>query len=262
MVQTRLKFVNRAQAKKETGISYLGGVNTSSKLEKNGKKGISTFVLYLAPNTMSGYNVCPKASADCIAACLNNSGRNRFLDVKRMIEKARLAKTKMFFENRDFFVNWLVAEIRSQRAKAIRLGNGFSVRLNGTSDLSPELFKVNGKNLLELFPNVQFYDYTKVLNRTRLKEKYGNYDLTFSYSGYNMNECEEALENGLRVAMVFEKVPAFYKGYPVVNGDESDLRYFDPESCIVGLKFKKVREKIDFTKQQFVITKDNPDCIY
>jgi hypothetical protein len=87
----------------------------------------------------------------------------------------------------------------------------FSVRLNGTSDLSPELFvdPDTGLNVLQLFPNVQFYDYTKVYKRIALMEKYPNYDLTFSYDGYNDEECKKFLENGGKVAVVFfsDKMP-------------------------------------------------------
>jgi hypothetical protein len=133
----------------------------------------------------------------------------------------------------------------------------FSVRLNGTSDLSPEQFKLNGKTILEIFPEVQFYDYTKVFNRVRLTSKYPNYDLTFSYSGTNMVDTLAALENGVRAAIVFEEVPTVYLGRTVIDGDEYDMRYVDPSDVIVGLKYKKVRNKIDFETNKFVISKDN-----
>jgi hypothetical protein len=252
-----MDFISKAQAKRETGLSYLGGVATSSKIKKGLKYDEMTYILYLAPAKMSGYEVCPMRSAECTAACLNESGHNKIDIHENVINKARIKKTKLFFEERDFFMGWLVDEIASAAKKAQREGMTFSVRLNGTSDLNPEQFKLNGKTILEIFPEVQFYDYTKVFNRVRLTSKYPNYDLTFSYSGTNMVDTLAALENGVRAAIVFEEVPTVYLGRTVIDGDEYDMRYVDPSDVIVGLKYKKVRNKIDFETNKFVISKDN-----
>jgi hypothetical protein len=201
---------------------------------------------------MSGYEVCPKRNEECTSLCLNESGMNR-IDVKEnRINESRIKKTKLFFEEREFFVNWLIDEISITKKKAENLGYKFSVRLNNTSDISPELFytTIDGKkkNLLEIFPDVQFYDYTKVYNRIKLTKKYSNYDLTFSFSGYNFEECIESLNNDVRVAVVFKKVPEKFWGYKVIDGDKYDMRYKDSTNVIVGLKFKTVRNKI---KEQY-----------
>jgi hypothetical protein len=102
--------------------------------------------------------------------------------------------------------------------------------------------------ILELFPDVQFYDYTKVFKRIQLAKKYSNYDLTFSFSGNNIAESLLALEQEIRVAVVFEEVPAQYWGVQVVDGDAYDMRYQDPGKVVIGLKYKKVRNKIDLSK--------------
>ena len=248
-------YTNKTNAKKLTGLSYIGGVATSSKIEKSLKLNEMTYIIYLAPAKMSGHEVCPMSTYECRESCLNESGHNRIDIHENTINKARIAKTKLFFENRPFFMAWLIDEIKTAKAKAEKEGFNFSVRLNGTSDLSPEIFKLDGKNILEHFPNVQFYDYTKVFNRVRLLQKYTNYDLTFSFSGDNENECKMALENGARVAVVFNgKLPQTFWGYDVIDGDKYDMRYIDSRQCIVGLKYKKVRNKIDFSKSKFVIT--------
>lgn len=236
-------YKNKSQAKKQTGLSYLGGINTSSKIEKGEKFGYSTYILYLAPAKTSGYEVCPMRTEECTRACLSESGHNR-IDTKGTINKARIKKTKLFFEDREFFMRWLVDEIRAEKTKAEKEGKKLAIRLNGTSDLNPVQFHLDGKNILEIFPDVQFYDYTKVLNRLKLVEKYPNYDLTFSFSGHNMPDCLYALANGVRVAMVFNQVPENYLGYEVVNGDLYDMRFLDGPS-IVGLKYKKVRNKLE-----------------
>jgi len=252
-----MEFISKAQAKRETGLSYLGGVATSSKIKKGLKYDEMTYIIYLAPAKMSGFEVCPMRTAECTAACLNESGHNKIDIHENKINKSRITKTKLFFEQRNFFMHWLVDEIASAAKKAQREGMTFSVRLNGTSDLSPEIFKLNGKNILEIFPSVQFYDYTKVFNRIRLTSKYPNYDLTFSYSGENMTETIAALDSGVRAAIVFEEVPESYLGRTVIDGDEYDMRYVDNSDVIVGLKYKKVRNKIDFKTNKFVISKES-----
>ena len=139
----------------------------------------------------------------------------------------------------------------------------FSVRLNGTSDIAPQLFAIGDKTLFDLFPDTQFYDYTKVFNRVQLTKTYKNYDLTFSYSGENWDECVNALDMGVRVAMVFEKrLPKKYKGIEVVNADYTDLRYLDPKNVICGLIQKKVRTKIVIEDQNFIISDNDPNCEY
>ena len=56
---------------------------------------------------------------------------------------------------------------------------------------------------------------------------------------------------GANVAVVFKnELPLTYKGYNVINGDESDLRYYDPKNVIIGLKAKG---KAKNDKTNFVI---------
>lgn len=249
---------------KDTGLSYIGSVNSSAKMEKGQKYNVDTFIIYLAAAQSSGYQVCPMATKECISACLVQSGHAKIdiLSGQNKITKCRTIKTQLFFENRDLFMNKLVREITNAKTKAEKKGHDFAVRLNGTSDLSPLIFKLDGKNVLELFPNVTFYDYTKVPNRTKVVDQYSNYDLTFSFSGENWNACKDVLDtNTGRVAMVFEgKLPATYKGYKVINGDLYDMRYKDEKGCIVGLKFKKVVNKIDFSVSKFIIPATDKDC--
>jgi hypothetical protein len=254
-----LQFTTIAAAKKQTGLSYLGSINSSAKIVKNEKFNVNTYIIYLAPASMSGYNVCAGASPECIASCLNFSGHNKIgkLDENNLskIDKSRIKKTKLFFENREFFTLWAIAEIQYYYVKSLNMGFDFSVRFNGTSDINIETVKVNnGCNLLQIFPQIQFYDYTKIYNRLNLKNKYSNYHLTYSYSGRNMVECLEALSNGHNVAIPFnEYLPDTFAGYPVLNADISDLRYLDAAGHVAGLKFKKVRNKTVNENNVFVI---------
>lgn len=247
-------YKNRTQAKALTGLSYIGTVSSSIKHEKAEEFKELTYSIYLAPAKSSGYEVCPVRTEECTLLCLNASGHNR-ID-KGRIDKARIAKTKLFFEHRTFFVNWVIDEIKTAKARAEKLGYKFSIRLNNTSDISPESFyiKVENRymNLLEIFHDVQFYDYTKVPKRVKLMEKYSNYDITFSFSGENLEDCKQMLKNNVRVAMVFKDTPDTYLNREVINGDKYDMRYYDKTNVIVGLKYKKVRNTLK-TTHKFII---------
>jgi hypothetical protein len=265
MKNMSMKFTTIGSAKKLTGLSYLGSVASSSKIAKGLKYNEMTYILYLAPAEQSGYNVCPMSTEECRTACLSESGHNRIDVKKNAINKARIKKTKLFFEERDFFMSWLVKEITKAKIDADTKGYRFSVRINGTSDIDLTTFKIGGRNILEIFPLIQFYDYTKVAKRFKLLEKYPNYDLTYSFSGYNMVQCLDLLENKKgRVAMVFEGkiLPQSFLGYKVIDGDEYDMRYLDKQGVIVGLKFKKVRNKIDTNRNKFIIAMDNTLSVY
>lgn len=240
-----MEFITKASAKRLTGLSYLGGTEVSVKHRKAGKYGELTYALYLAPAKTSGYEACPGRTKECTKFCLNESGMNTMVkDIKgEVINDSRITKTKLFFEERKFFMKWLIDEIKAAQSKAVRLSYTFSVRLNNTSDISPVDFTLDGKNILEIFPDVQFYEYTKVADRVEIMKLYKNYDVTFSYTGYNLTKCEEMLLNKIRVAVVFKNVPENFMGYPVVNGDKYDMRYKDG-AVIVGLKYKRTRTKL------------------
>lgn len=215
------------------------------KLIKGQKMGYLSFVLHLAPATLSGKETCPKRTAGCTAACLNTAGRGGMFkkgETTNVIQQARIRKTKMFFEIRDKFFADLVADIKLGIKQAEKANMIPAFRLNGTSDLSWEKYEVaDGKNIFELFPDVQFYDYTKVLGRKTGDIK--NYHLTFSNADGNLNDVLAAKHAGLNIAAVFKEVPEKYLGLPVIDGDETDLRFLDPKGVIVGLKAKGKAKK-------------------
>ena len=221
-------------------------VDANAKTVKGQKKGYLTAVLYFAPANLSGYEVCPMRSAGCTAACLNTAGRAGIIkrgETTNPIQLARIAKTRWYFEDREAFMAQLIKEIGAFLRKAERMGLTPTVRLNGTSDIPWERIPVpfGGTNIMALFPDVQFYDYTKRANRRDLPR---NYHLTFSLAEDNDENAAKALINGMNVAAVFFKVPVGARyhltGYDVevVDGDENDLRFLDPHLVIVGLKAK------------------------
>lgn len=257
---------------REIGISYLGSVAQSHKMRLSKKNGTLTYCLYLAPATMAGrdnkgrkINVCPN-SKYCAQFCLNGSGQNKCDELSRGVEgskinKSRIKKTKLFYNDRDTFMRLLVHEIRAKRDMARRLGMPFSVRLNGTSDLSPELFidPDSGKNILDLFSDIQLYDYTKIKNRINLMKKYTNYDLTLSYNGHNWKDCEEFLKNDGRVAVVFlgERLPKKFNGWKVIDANNYDMRYLDEKKVVCGLNYHKVANDYKIVKGKRVFVEPN-----
>jgi len=251
-----MTFTTKTQAIKDNGITYLGSVSKTFKHLKSVKYEELTYALYLAPAKQSGYETCAGRTAECTALCLSNSGMNKMVMNNDRISQSRIKKTKMFFENKPYFMDWLIAEIKNGKKLADKRGFTYSVRLNNTSDIDPREFHIikDGVkiNILELFPDVMFYDYSKVYSRLELIKLYDNYNLTFSYSGYNMTQCMSAISNGVNVAMVFKNVPPTFNGFEVIDGDLNDLRYRDGKGIIVGLKFKKVRIKLP-TTSKFVI---------
>jgi hypothetical protein len=205
------------------------------KIMKGEKKGYLSFILHLAPANLSGYNVCPKASVGCAAACLNTAGRGGIFkpgETTNVIQKARIRKTKLFFEDRQTFMSTLHNDIQKGIKQAEKKNMIPAFRLNGTSDISWEKY-----DIIQHYPNVQFYDYTKI--RGRKVNHLKNYHLTFSKTDDNEKDTLLSIRKGANVAVVFrDKLPTTYMGMPVFPGDDSDLRFLDPVNSIIGLKAK------------------------
>lgn len=204
------------------------------KTTKGEKLGIMTGIVYLAPADLSGYEVCPRRSEGCTESCLFTAGHGAYNSVKQ----ARIKRTKMFFEDRQAFMRELRKNIQSLIKSATKKGMTPAIRLNGTSDI-----EWTRLGIMEEFSNVQFYDYTKVLNRLD-KPQPKNYHITFSKNEKNEVECEAALKLGYNVAVVFdtkkgEPLPTNWKGFPVHDGDDTDVRFMDPKGgYVIGLRAK------------------------
>ena len=217
-------------------------IDTNAKTIKGQKYGFMTGILYLAPSTISGNQVCPMAeTAGCTKACLYSAGRGAF----NSVQQSRIDKAKWFFADRESFMVQIVRNIEGLIRKATDKGMTPLVRLNGTSDIRWESIPVTHKgttyaNVMALFPEVQFYDYTKLSNRKGIP---ANYDLTFSYSGTPAYQryVDQAKAAGMRIAAVFrnvEDIPATFLALECVDGDDSDIRHMDPQGVVVALYAK------------------------
>jgi hypothetical protein len=220
----------------------------NAKTSKGESSGVLTGILYLAPANESGRNVCPHASEGCRIACLYSAGMGAFDNVKL----ARIAKTKSFHANPRQFIEDLAKDIEALIRKAQREGLTPAVRLNGTSDLPWENLGGDLKvNLMNRFPEVPFYDYTKNPSRARAYAEGklpSNYSLTFSRSESNEPIALQMLQIGVNVAAVFavkkdEALPKSWGGRDIVDGDLNDLRFLDPKNVVVGLRSKGKAKK-------------------
>lgn len=219
--------------------------NGNAKTRKGEKKGWKTFGIHLAPAKLSGFNVCKSASAGCAAACLNTAGRGAMT----MVQERRIAKTQFFFKDKVGFLAQLVEEITTAVRRAKKNDLIPCVRLNLTSDLPWEKIKFGRKNVFDIFPSVQFYDYTADSSRMSAflaGEMPANYHLTFSRKENTPDSLvRSVLQSGGNVAIVFrKKIPNVFFGAEVVNGDETDLRFKDGKGKVIGLK-EKGRAKRD-----------------
>ena len=218
----------------------------SVKVIKGNKLGYRTAILYLAPYTMSGQNVCPNAAlAQCFEACLNTAGRGAM----KSVEMSRLRKTLFFLQFKTEAIAMIKREVGAMEKHAAKQGYVLLVRLNGTSDLRWENY-----GIIQAYPAVQFYDYTKLANRKNLP---ANYDLTFSYSGVPefQTQVRLAIAAKMRLAVVFRNRAmvesmiadgASFAGLPVVDGDDTDVRHIDPQASAVAL-YAKGKAKKDFS---------------
>lgn len=229
-MQTLLQNTKQNNYKAVKNLLSKGSTNT-----KTAKNNLETFILYLAPSKIvDGFNLCPFASVGCTKGCLYSAGRGRFSNV----QLSRINKTKFWGYDRSNFYIQLANELLSIHDKAIKKDEKIAIRLNGTSDIDHLylLERYSGINFLDPFySNLLFYDYTKNPNIVS-RYKNTNYKITFSRSESNEPEAKVILKNGGNVAIVFQgQLPETWNGYKVINGDETDLRYFDPSNVVVGL---------------------------
>lgn len=242
----------------------------SAKAIKASKYGYLNAIHYMAPASTGGYgNLCASASPECIALCLGTySGQAAMVaDLENgtnSVRESRKNKARLFMTQRGAYMNEMARSIVKVVLKARAMGVVPCLRLNGSTDIAFERvsFDVEAKTaralsalyptkdwtrtlttLVALFADVQFVDYTKIANRLGKAPK--NLDLTLSYSARNSFDCVKALLAGHNVAIVFsDGLPESFAGFPVIDGDQHDLRHLDRKGgFIVGLSPKGAKAK-------------------
>ena len=195
-------------------------------------------ILYLAPDNLADgkRTVCPYAKiAKCNEACLNTAGLG---GVYSSIQNARIRKTLMFLNETEKFFDLLIKDIDKFVKECEDLGKKPALRLNGTSDIQWETIEVNGyENIFAMYPQIQFYDYTKI--PTRKVSHIANYHLTWSYSQANDKYASLFDKVPYNKAVVFfDALPSMFKGLKVIDGDKHDMRFLDKTNSVVGLLAK------------------------
>jgi hypothetical protein len=235
--------------------------NNAKTIKGDKLGGYETAIMYLAPYNLAGGNVCPMAEqAGCIAGCLNTAGRGRMSNV----QLARIKKTKRYLADRGAFMDELHADLLRFLNYCRKKGVRPAVRLNGTSDIQWEVAHPvtnpdsghTFANIFKAFPEIQFYDYTKVYKRV-YRDLPANYRLVLSYSeanpAYALAVVTAARETHANLAVVYRtkeqrdhllqdgsKLMLNRGGAwrPVIDGDSDDMRFLDPTGVIVGLYAK------------------------
>ena len=246
-------------------------IGSSKKIAKSNEfqDRYANAIMYLAPATMAGGpNLCPCHTAGCFGEagenCIAGTGR------LEMATPTLIARSRLFFEKPEMFLERLIAEIEHYDRRAKEIGRKLALRLNGTSDVDWER-RPGFMELFPMFPDVTFYDYTKVANRIvrdgRPVALPPNYHLTFSLSEDNDEAAKEVRDHtDVNIAVVFDvkppkgdfpggDLPKTFGGRPVFDGDKHDLRIYghglDPRRSIVGLRLKTRGEE---RRAQLVMT--------
>jgi hypothetical protein len=242
---------------------------SNAKMAKNEGRGYRTVGLALAPHKMAGIgNLCTFATRPCINGCLNVAGRTGAEDSAPALNifRGRIARARLYYQDRARFLEMLVHELAQEYAKAQADGEILIVRLNVLSDIDwpcvhPEVVKA--------FSDAIFYGYTKNPHAFRrfIEGAYpSNYYLTFSRSDANEAEALEFLRAGHNIAVIFDTkytarmarpLPATFRGFPVIDGDVTDLRFADPRGVVVGLRAKGRLRRAEFQRSGFVVRTDH-----
>lgn len=223
--------------------NLLSAGNNAKTVKGDGTEYV-TAIMYMTPWKTLGRNLCPSAElAGCLVPCLNVAGRGAM----HAVQRGRKRKAEWFVSDRDGFLVQLVKDLGGFVRWAEKKGIKPCVRLNGTTDVRWEMFAVTRdgvdySSVFEAFPEVQFYDYTKIANRN--VHNIHNYSLTFSYSEANpayAKQVQIAKDKGLNIAVVFRSadvIPDYFLGLPTIDGDKDDLRFLDMTQTVVALYAK------------------------
>jgi hypothetical protein len=234
----------------------------NAKMAKNGEEFL-TLGSTLAPHKQSGLGtLCTFASPDCIKLCLNISGHSMAPYAERTIFPARVARARLYFQDRPLFLAMLRQELTLAVKLAKRTNRRVIARLNVLSDI--DWARVH-PDIIRDFPSIVFYGYTKVPSAMRRFADGAypkNYYLTFSRSEKNEATAIDFLKRACNITVVFNKkystsgkhpLPATWNGFPVIDGDETDLRFLDPQGVVVGLRAKGLARRPENQANGFVV---------
>jgi len=230
-------------------FEVLSAPESNAKLALAHSLGFYNVGLSLAPAKLSGYNVCPHATA-CATACVGGETVGLARVYPDTVLGGRIRKTRELFQNRDNFLEVLRDDIGRAHRTAQRNRQTVALRLNTFSDLPWR--KIRHSQGWSIFDQIReyggeitVYDYTKDYRRA-VEELSGNDDIpwfnVFSRSERNERQCLEFLKMGGKVAVAFDAekhdLPEWWQGYKVVDGDVHDLTFLHKGATVIGLSAK------------------------
>ena len=273
--------------------STLLTVNNNPKTNPDLAIGYLIGTLYLAPQknilnaphygiqydpkaiNLAKINLCKNATTGCSTACLYHQGAFKHaLFQKNKVKQARLKRTLKFLTQRDSFFEKLIKEIKALKRKAKRKELTPMLSLNGTSDIlwEKESFTYKEKeykNIMELFPEIDFFDYTKYDILKSRKKLPKNYHLTYSRAGTHRGKLIDDwttlttyLNKNINIAIVCTKTIKekllennTYENYKIINGDlyhnrVKDKPLKDEKGTIILLE---VNLKTDINSSGFIL---------
>jgi len=273
--------------------SSLLTVNNNPKTSPDLERGFLIGTLYLAPQkniinaphygidydtkaiNLSKVNLCKHATTGCSTACIYHQGIFKHaLFQKNKVKQARLKRTLKFLTQRDSFFVQLIKEIKALQRKAKRKKITPIISLNGTSDILWEkesfMFKDKEyKHIMELFPEIEFFDYTKYDILKSRKKLPLNYSLTYSRAGTHRGKVIDDwvtlstyLNKSINVAVICSKnikdtllQDSTYEQYNLIDGDLYANRVQDKTSKKEqgSLILMEVKKKTDISSSGFII---------
>jgi len=220
-------------------------------------------------------NLCKHATTGCSTSCIYHQGIFKHaLFEKNKVKQARLKRTLKFLTQREAFFEQIIKEIKALQRKAKRRDLSPIISLNGTSDIlwEKESFTYKEKefkNLMELFSDVEFFDYTKYNILKSRKKLPKNYHLTYSRAGTQRGKVvddwsvlSQYLNQNINVAVVCTydiKQQLLDKNthntYPVIDGNAYNNRVHDKslqedKGLIILLEANK---KTDINSSVFIL---------
>ena len=187
-------------------------------------------------------NLCRWSTRGCRSLCLGlHSGHHR-LALNLHSQIAQVRRTRYLMRDPGGFMRALDREIKSLHRASIRRGMDTAIRLDGTSDIW-----LAGRTWIAASnPDCYFYDYTKANPMVRS----GNH--ARAHLTYSVSESRKSWQIGADymraggcAAIVVDRAThataidfCEFRGFPVLDGDASDLRYLDTPGHAVLLRAK------------------------
>lgn len=209
-------------------------LGSNYKLQKSGKVDVRTIGLTLAPATDSipygGVNTCPKAG-QCKDACLKFSGHN-VIPYNGLV---KIARTVAMHKHNAAFK----AQCEKELSAHIKFCESKGIIPAFRPNMMSDVIKLS-RHFARKFPSLRVYDYTKIPGSIGHKSNPSNLHLTLSRDENNESKALDLLASGHNVAVVFasDSLPSTWQGFPVIDGDEHDVRFLDAPGSVVGLRLK------------------------